>query len=556
MKRLLVLALVLLALLAHAAPAGAEPVWVLFRDRGGCAVVDAPGPAPSPRALARRAKAARERTALGMRDAAEPGDDRDPCAAYVDSVVAAGGVLRTRSRWLNAVSVEADGATLERIRALPFVLETRPLVRLRCDHAESGPQGIAAAEGLNAADELNLGPAERQLEMLHVPEVHAMGYHGEGVLVCILDTGFELGHEAFTQLAVRAERDFINGDDDPAYDPRTDLPGQANHGTQVLSILAGYAPGRLVGPAYRAEFLLGKTERTGSETPIEEDYWCAGVEWAEAMGADVVGSSLSYPGFYRWRDMDGRTAVATRAANLALERGLLIVNSAGNQGPGEGKIGPPTDAPGVISVGAVDASGRIAEFSTTGPTWDRRVKPDVSAMGVQVAHAVPRTWNRYGKGNGTSFSAPLVTGCVALILEAHPDWGPEMVREALVMSADRVSRPDNRYGWGVVNARDAIVYPEIEGRVTDLTTHEPITRLRIAWEPAGAVDSLSAVPSDSPVRGETRVDSTGAYVIPSLPRGTYRLHVTSPGYFDAASEAIEVPPGIADVNFELRYRGE
>lgn len=536
---------------ASATPSGAAPTWVLFRDRGACGAADRAAPAPSSRALERRAKAARERAALGVPASTDPDEDCDPCAAYVDAVVAAGGALRTRSRWLNAVSVDADRAALEGIRALPFVLETRPVAQFSRDELASPP----GAQTPDAADEFDLGPAARQLDMLHVPEAHAMGYHGEGVLVCVLDTGFELGHEALAQLSVRAEYDFIHGDDDPSDDPRTDLPGQSNHGTQVLSILAGYAPGRLVGPAYRAEFLLGKTERIGVELPIEEDYWCAGVEWAEAMGADVLSSSLSYPSFYRWHDMDGRTAAATRAANLAAERGLIIANSAGNQGPGEGRIGPPADAPGVISVGAVDANGRIAAFSTPGPTWDRRVKPDVSAMGVQVTHVVPRTRDRYGRGNGTSYSTPLVAGCIALVLEAHPDWGPEMVREAVVMSADRVSRPDNRYGWGVVNVRDAILYPQIEGRVTDFTTREPVARARITWEPAGAVDTSLAVRSDSPARGETGVDSTGAYVIPSLPRGAYRLHVRADGYLDAASEPIEVPPGIGDVSFELRYRG-
>ena len=219
-------------------------------------------------------------------------------------------------------------------------------------------------------------------------------------------------------------------------------------------------------------------------------------------------------------------------------------------------LGAPADAPGVIAVGAVDAQGRIARFSTVGPTWDRRVKPDLSAMGVQVTHATARTRDRYGRGNGTSYAAPLAAGCAALVLQAHPDWGPETAREALQMSADRAASPDNRYGWGIVNVRDAIIYPQIEGRVTDLHTHEPLARARVAWEPAGPDGAGGAPPGDSPPRGEVRVDSTGAYVIPNLPRGAYRLRVSADGYFDGATEPIEVPPGIGDVNVELRYRGE
>jgi len=565
MRSLVAATLIALGALLGAGGAGADPEasppvpaaphahWVLFRDRGACAIPEVSGPAPTPRALARRERAARERERLGLPVPSAGAPDLDPCGAYVDAVVAAGASLRTRSRWLNAVTVEADSAALERIAALPFVTGVRPVAAGERAAAVAADAGPSPSEGGGTA---SYGAATRQLDMLHVPEAHAMGLHGEGVLIAVLDSGFDLTHEAFRHLEVRARRDFVNRDDDPSYDPRTDVRGQANHGTHVLSILAGYAPGRLVGPAFAADFILAKTERTGSETAVEEDYWVAGIEWAEVMGADIATSSLTYSEFYRWREMDGRTAVATRAANLALERGLLVFNAVGNQGPREGRLGAPADAPGVIAVGAVDADGRVARFSTPGPTWDRRVKPDLSAMGVQVAHATAGTRDRYGRGNGTSYAAPLAAGCAALVLQAHPDWGPEAVREALTMSADRAAFPDNRHGWGLVNVRDAIAYPQIEGRVTDFHTREAATRAAVAWEPAGPVDSLGAAPGDSPLRGVARVDSTGAYVIPNLPRGIYRLRVSSEGYFDAVSEPIEVPPGIGDVNVELRYRGE
>jgi subtilisin family serine protease len=413
-----------------------------------------------------------------------------------------------------------------------------------------------AGAGAAATREFNVGGAARQLDMLHIPEAHAMGYHGEGVLVAVLDSGFDLTHEAFASLQVRAQHDFVNDDEDASYDPRTDRPGQANHGSQVLSILAGYAPGHLLGPAHAADFLLARTEQIAFERPIEEDWWVAGVEWAERLGADIVSSSVSYSKFYRWRDMDGRHGVATRAADLAFERGLIVVESVGNQGPREGNLGSPADAVGAISVGAVDTNGQIAPFSTAGPTWDLRVKPDVCAMGVQVEHAVAGARDRYGRGSGTSYATPLVAGCVALVLQAHPDWGPESVREALLMSADRAAAPDNRYGWGLVNVRDAILYPQIEGHVADASTREPIAGARVSWEPSGSVDSTGAAPSDAPPRGITRTDSTGAYVVPNLPRGTYRLRVAADGHFEATSEPIQVPPGIGDVNFQLRYRGE
>jgi subtilisin family serine protease len=512
----------------------ASPVWVFFRDRGALAE---PGPARdralavaasrvTPRALERRAR----RGAPGA-----PGlDDRDldPDPAYVAAIAALGGSIRTTSGWLNAVSVEAPAESLPRIEALPFVQRVRPVA-----------QGLQEQTPDTLADLQDSGPSFLPLDMLHIPEVHAMGDHGEGVVICVLDSGFQLEHESLRQLEVRGQHDFVNGDDDTSYDPRTDLPSQPSHGTAVLSVLAGYLPGSLIGPAYRSEFLLGKSERIGSELPVEEDYWCAGVEWAEAEGADVLTSSLTYHLWYHWKDLDGRTSPSTRAANLALERGLLIVNAIGNEGPHEGSIGAPADAPGVISVGAVNGIGNLTGFSSTGPTYDRRVKPDVVALGSAVWTAQARTWDRYVRQSGTSFSAPLVAGCAALVLSRHPDWSVEEVRDALTMSASRADRPDNEYGWGIVNARDAVLYPLIDGRVTDSITREPVNRAVVRW-------------SSGADTGRVETDSSGAYVIPNLPRGSYTITVVKPGYDDASEGPYDVPPGLGDVDVPLRYRGK
>jgi subtilisin family serine protease len=524
----------------------------------------------TPRALARRAKAARERSELGRLAASPPLlDDRDlpPDPTYIAAVAARGGAVRTRSSWLNAVSVAAPAESLARIQALPFVAEVRPVARESWDEAPSadtasGADGVTdAGASADAGGDFNAGPSFLQIDMLHIPEVHAMGDHGEGVLICVLDSGFELDHEAFRQLEVRSERDFVNGDDDPSYDPRTDVPTQSVHGTAVLSTIAGYVPGKLIGPAYRAEYLLGMTERIGSELPVEEDYWCAGIEWAEAQGADIVTSSLSYHNWYHWRDLDGRTAVATRAANLALTRGVLVVNAIGNEGPKQGSIGAPADAPGAISVGAVNGIGNLAGFSSVGPTYDRRVKPDVVAPGVAVFTALARTHDRYARVNGTSFSTPLVAGCAALVLSAHPDWGPEAVRDALAMSASRAGQPDNQYGWGIVNARDAVLYPLLEGTVTDSVTREPLPGATVRWEPvagspraAAGANAGEAASGESPASGSVLTDSTGAYVIPNLPRGTYAITVSKPGYLDAPAGPYEVPPNLGDANVALRPR--
>lgn len=553
------------------APASApvpDAHWVFFRDRGPDAWVGRARAlemgAVTSRALARRARIAEARRREGI-DAPPAGTsdllDLPPADPYVDAVIAAGGRVRVRSRWLNAVSVVATEGALARIRDLPFVSEVRPVAPL--DRGESGAESgedraprVGALTHGAGPDEFDYGPSFTQLGMLHVPEAHAMGLDGAGVVVGILDSGFELTHEAFRFLDVRGERDFLHHDDDTSYDAGQDRPGQSNHGTSVLSLLAGYAPGKLIGPAYGAAVLLAKTERNDVEVPTEEDTWCAGIEWVEAMGADLVTTSLSYPNWYRAYNLDGRTAVVTRMANLASARGLLVLNSIGNYGPGRETLAPPSDAPGVIAVGAVNARRQVAGFSSRGPTADGRVKPDVCAMGSGDRIAGAQGPAVYQFGSGTSFSTPLVAGIAALVMEAHPDWSPETVREALVMSADRADRPDDEYGWGIVNARDAILYPLIEGKIRDADTGESIAGASIAWEPAaaGSVDSTRAAASDSPPRGSARSDSTGAYVIPNLPPGTYRVRASAEGYLEGVSEPIEVPPGIGDVNLALRYR--
>ena len=556
-KRCLLLFLLLLPtapLDAWADPeAPTQAYWVFFRDHGvsgdGTTGIRPLPAAISPRAMARRARAARERGAAPVRwDEL----DREPPSQYIAALEKVGATIRTRSRWFNAVSVEADAVVIEVLRRFSFVREVVPVVSVARDGADS----TSASNRRDAADAYEYGDAFRQVEMLDVPAAHALGHRGQGVLICVLDSGFDLSHEALRHLVVREERDFLRHDRDVSFDPTQDLPRQAYHGTQVLSALAGNAPGELVGPAPDAEFLLGKTEDIGREIQVEEDAWVAAVEWAEQQGADVLVSSLTYSTWYKPQQRDGRTAIITRAANLAFERGLLIVNSMGNYGPKERTLSPPADAPGVIAVGSVDANGEISAFSSLGPTWDGRVKPDLVAMGSGTKVVAGGTRDEYTAGTGTSFSNPLVAGCAAIVLSAHPDWGPEAVREALLMSASRASRPDPTYGWGIPSALEAVHYPAIEGVVRDMHTKEPITNAKVMWEPRGVVDSTAVPPSDSPPRGSTSTDSEGVYLIPNLPNGTYTLHVDAPGYFESISEPLEVPPGLGDLNFTLRYRGE
>ncbi len=430
----------------------AEPTWVFFTDKGLAtpeareAALAAVRQTLTPRALARRAKV------RGV----DPVDllDVPVCADYVERVLGTGARLRAESRWLNAVSVTATAAQRAVIEMLPCVARTQPVARGRRDPVEVVPVKTRGEEedAARGSRSLNYGECASQILPIQVDQLHDAGYSGAGVFVCLLDTGFLRIHDALLSVDVVAERDFIQGDSVTSNQPG-DADNQHNHGTYVLSLIAGWDPGNLIGPAYGASYLLGKTEDVSDETPIEEDYWVEGAEWADSLGADIISSSLGYKDWYTYPDMNGNTAVTTIAADLAVANGIAVLTSAGNEGddPWYYMLAP-ADGDSVMGIGAVDSTGILADFSSHGPTYDGRTKPDVCAMGVGDLIALVSDPSGYGRGNGTSFSCPLVGGVAALLLEAHPTWGPLELREALRETATRATTPDNDYGWGIVQA--------------------------------------------------------------------------------------------------------
>ncbi|HVR72344.1 MAG TPA: S8 family serine peptidase [Vicinamibacteria bacterium] len=448
-----------------AAPAGETHLaWVFFTDK---AAAGAPGANPADAPLSPRAAARRR---LRGQVTGVTFEDRPLAAAHVGSVAGAVQRLRQRSRWLNAVSVEATADQLAAVEALPFVARIDLVRRYRRRaeepvHADAEPAAGARSPSSPrpraSAFVIDYGLSRGQLAQIGVPAVHEMGYRGEGVVVAVFDTGFNaLAHEAFSSLRVLAMRDFVNGDDD--VDDGADQ-GDGDHGTMTLSVLGGRAEGQLVGPAFAAEFILAKTENTDSETPVEEDNWAAAAEWAEALGADVISSSLGYLEYdspfpsYSFRDMNGLTAISTRAAEMAAARGVVVVNSAGNAGSNaeHNTLGAPADGARVLAVAAVDPRGARTEFSSVGPSADGRVKPDLAAQGASVRVALPRSASRYGFANGTSFSCPLTAGVVALLLQVNPGASVDDVAGVLKATASQAGAPDNLLGWGIVNAQAA-----------------------------------------------------------------------------------------------------
>ncbi len=461
-----------LARLVAERPEASIVAWVLFTDRAGAernpAARASLRPLVSPRSLERRLRRGII-TGLVASDLAvhEP---------YVRALVARGARLRGTSRWLNAASVEMPARLARDLASLPFVskMEIVPVaMRMvpiedpgapgsddagQARHAERSSAARSSTVTLAPGDTAYYGPSFKQLAMMQVPQLHAMGLSGAGVLVCMLDSGFRTTHTAFASLDVIARRDFIHGDTNVDDQPGQDSTGQGSHGTQTLGCVAASKPGQYSGSAFGATVALGKTEDIPTERPIEMDYWQFGAEWADSLGADVISSSLGYSTFdsgypsYGPEDMDGRTTVVARAATEAARRGITVVNSAGNGGPGAETLVSPGDADSIITVGAVDSVNAVTGFSSRGPTADGRIKPDVVARGRSVWVPSFTSGTAFTTSSGTSFSCPLTAGVVALLLESHPNWGPFEVREALRETALNHASPNSTIGWGLIQA--------------------------------------------------------------------------------------------------------
>lgn len=380
---------------------------------------------------------------------------------YIDSLRSTGAKIRTESRWLNAVSVLATAKDIERISEFDFVQKIQKVATFYRPLPEIGKKAPEYKKSLTPGI-LDYGPSYAQLLQIHVPELHRLGYSGRGIRIGMLDTGYFLDHHAFQHLLdsnrIIATRDFINGGtnvEDPAGQ-------QTIHGTYTLSALAGYVPDTLIGPAYNSEFVLAKTEIVLQEIQQEEDYWVAGIEWEESLGVDIVSSSLGYNRFddgtgYTWADLNGHTAVTTVAAEMAVSKGVIVVNSAGNERNTPWHyIITPADGDSVIAVGAVDLNGNIASFSSVGFPWDfqnGKIKPDVCACGVGTFCA--NAGGSYSNVSGTSLSTPLAAGACALILQTDTTLKPIQLRERLWQTAYGVASPDTLYGYGIVDATRA-----------------------------------------------------------------------------------------------------
>jgi hypothetical protein len=440
-------------------PAGR--VWIFFKDKPDWELQTAKASAVLPYSDA----AVKRRLTRGISALEETDFPVHP--SYIELVRSAGAKIRMESRWLNAVSAFCNAECVARVRTFSFVQSIEPVRAYKRPIETTERISIAPQQKPQAPDALSYGSSRDQLVQIKVPVAHNRGFMGQGEIVAVFDTGFRKDHFVFRNQNVIAERDFVFDDNDVSNGGTLD-----SHGTSTWSCVGGEAAGMYYGPAFQAEFLLAVTEDIRSETQVEEDNWVEALEWADRNGATVISSSLGYSDWYTSSDYDGVTPVTSRAASTAHRKGIVVVTSAGNGGPGSPSLGAPADAFNMLAVGSITSQGTISSFSSRGPTADGRIKPEVVARGSSTFVASSFGTRTFGRSNGTSFSCPLVAGTAAVLLSARPDWTPLQVREALMMTASRASNPDNDFGWGIVNLNKAIDSLPAKSVVID---HKPLT---------------------------------------------------------------------------------
>lgn len=373
---------------------------------------------------------------------------------YVDSMINMGFVLLNKSKWFNSITVQtSDIGLLNSLSGISFVKSYSKKKQVINNNYVNDKFDFVYAENKALKNTLmDYGNGTNQIQMLNGHILHNLGFKGEGMTIAIIDAGFINSNilPAFDSIRANnqiiAARDFVDGDNN--------IYGHHDHGTMVFSIIGSNVPGDFIGTCPKANFLLLRSEDTSSEYVIEEYNWASAAEYADSLGVDVINTSLGYNRFtdssqdYTYSDLDGNTSAIARAADLASSKGILVVVSAGNEGANSWHyITTPADADSVLTVGAVDGNQNYASLSSTGPTPDGRIKPNVVAQGSGTT-----IYNQGGNlinGSGTSFAAPIIAGLATCLWQAHPDLTNMEIINAIEKSATQYTNPDSLLGYGV-----------------------------------------------------------------------------------------------------------
>ena len=449
MKKIFLMFVILISYLSYSQ----EDAWVYFRDKPNSQYYFSnPLQMLSQRALDRRIT---QNIPLDILDIPIH-------QAYIDQISAISGItVKAKSKWLNCLHIRGTQVNIQALSLLSFV-----------DHVSFANRTLnvggrfSNSTTFNSVNKVletqvsyNYGTSANQIQMLNGHLLHQQNYTGTGKIIAVLDAGFPGVDVAQPFQRLRDNNQILGGYN--FVDRSSNFYSMSNHGTMVLSTMGGYTDNQLVGTAPDASYYLFVTEDTSSENPLEESLWVEAAEMADNLGVDVINTSLGYFGYdnpnysYTYTDMNGITAFSSRGANIAFSRGMIVVVSAGNTGNSANvHIVAPADALHVLTVGAVDSSRNYASFSSIGPSFDGRVKPDVMAQGLNAVISNPN--GSIAVNSGTSFSGPIIAGMVASFWQAFPTLTNAQIVQFIKESADRFTVPNPQYGYGIPNFQLAL----------------------------------------------------------------------------------------------------
>lgn len=440
-------------------------------------------------------------------------DDLPVNLEYIEDVKHSGIKILAYSRWFNLIVVEANPVMVSSIEEKSFVKNIK-LIDTETSSSRSGvsvsdskfgtisPWFPKKAQKQAASDAYDYGAGFAQINQINGIPLHNSGFNGKGMTIAVLDAGFNSVDmmNCFDSLRannqIKATRNFVQ----PGGNVYSSMI--SDHGTNVLSLMASYKSGELIGTAPKADYYLIRTEDAPTEYILEEYFWVMGAEYADSVGVDLINSSLGYTQFdnhatdHTYADMDGNTTMITRGADKAAEKGILVVNSAGNEGYSLWKyIGAPADGDSVFSIGAVDANGFRVGFSSVGPTYDKRIKPDVCANGYLTAVYSPGGINY---GSGTSYSSPITCGMTACFWQANPTLNNMEVIHAIKLTSSLAGgQVDTLMGWGI---------PNYEKAFTTLSIPEKSVIAKMVCFPNPFTESITLTFQDALPLGELNIE--------------------------------------------------
>ncbi|MCB0457570.1 MAG: S8 family serine peptidase [Flavobacteriaceae bacterium] len=467
-------------------------------------------------------------------------DERDVpvTESYITQIKNAPGITYwAKSKWMNCVYVQGTQSDIEDLLNLSFVIDIEWADKSMnfTNPGGSSTRDKFEIENSTSRIEYNYGAAANQIEMIHGDHLHELDFTGDGMKIAVLDAGFP-GFASNPGFAAMVNEGRLLGTYD-FFSRTTDVTGTGQHGVNTTSDMGGFLLNQFVGTAPQASYYLFRTEYGPDEIPREEAWWVEALERADSLGVDVTNTSLGYreydnPAYtHTYEDLNGLTTFAARGANIATEKGMIIVTSAGNEGPIT--VGTPADALDILAVGAVNSSGNYASFSSRGPTVDGRIKPDVMAQGQ--GSAVIRESGNVDFSSGTSFSSPILAGAVACLWQSKPEIKNTQLMQIIRETASLYNNPTNQMGYGIANFQAAY------NSLHNLGIEEQFLKENFAVYPNPVSDRLNvsfpknvsqATVTMFNILGkkvlEVEVTSTNNQVVlSSLPQGVYIAKVVS-----------------------------